>query len=240
MKKPNHAYSVVETELGVRLRRERTSRGLSLRALADQTNVSASLLSQIERGQSRPSVSTLMAIVTAQNLSLDELFAADTGEEEASTDPPPESSGNGHVTSTRAVPPVANELPPGDSFDLVASGLVSIQRADSRLRLVLDSGVQWERLTACAVPGTEFMLVSYEPGSSSSRDGMATRHAGIEFGLLQEGELHVTTGFDEHVLRAGDAITLDSTIPHRLENRGAVRAVGVWFILGRHFGNGVS
>ena len=61
--------------LGARLRMERQSRGLSLRELARRINVSASLVSQVENGRVRPSVSTLMALVTELELSLDNLFS---------------------------------------------------------------------------------------------------------------------------------------------------------------------
>jgi transcriptional regulator with XRE-family HTH domain len=63
-------------ELGARVRAEREAAGVSVRGLARRLGVSASLLSQIERGLAQPSVGTLWAIVTELGLSLDELFAA--------------------------------------------------------------------------------------------------------------------------------------------------------------------
>ena len=59
---------------GKRLRQRRVEIGLSARELARRTSVSASLISQIERGISSPSVATLYAIVSALGLSMDELF----------------------------------------------------------------------------------------------------------------------------------------------------------------------
>jgi len=58
-----------------RLRDARERAGVSLRQLAQRLDISASALSQIETGKSRPSVRTLYAIVSELNLSLDELFA---------------------------------------------------------------------------------------------------------------------------------------------------------------------
>jgi transcriptional regulator with XRE-family HTH domain len=63
------------SELGARIRRAREEQGLTLRALAAQVGVSASLLSQLENDIARPSVGTLWAIVTELGLSLDSLFA---------------------------------------------------------------------------------------------------------------------------------------------------------------------
>src|SRR6476619_3967769 len=60
--------------VGQRLRSERERHGLSLRELARELEISPSALSQIETGKSRPSVSTLYAIVSALGMSLDELF----------------------------------------------------------------------------------------------------------------------------------------------------------------------
>jgi len=63
--------------LGARIREAREAAGLSLRGLARTIGVSASLLSQVERGLAQPSVGTLWALVTELGFSLDELFAPD-------------------------------------------------------------------------------------------------------------------------------------------------------------------
>jgi quercetin dioxygenase-like cupin family protein len=47
------------------------------------------------------------------------------------------------------------------------------------------------------------------------------------------GELILTLGFEEIHLRAGDAISFESTTPHRYRNEGAEPAVGIWFVLER-------
>ena len=61
-------------DIGARLREERRRRGISQRDLARRVGLSASLISQIETGRSKPSVSTLYAIVTELGISLDRLF----------------------------------------------------------------------------------------------------------------------------------------------------------------------
>jgi transcriptional regulator with XRE-family HTH domain len=60
--------------IGDRLREERVKAGLSQRELARRLGVSASLISQLESGLSKPSVGTLYAIVTELNLSLDKVI----------------------------------------------------------------------------------------------------------------------------------------------------------------------
>src|ERR671937_1448689 len=61
-------------EIGSRLREERERVRISQRELARRLGVSASLISQIESGQSKPSVSTLYAIVSELGVSLDHVF----------------------------------------------------------------------------------------------------------------------------------------------------------------------
>src|SRR5215472_14176419 len=62
--------------LGPRLRQVREQRGLSARELARRIQCSPSLISQIERGLSAPSVGMLYALATELRTSLDFLFSA--------------------------------------------------------------------------------------------------------------------------------------------------------------------
>ena len=64
-------------EMGDRLRAARTTRRLTLRALGDRLGVSASLISQVERGLAKPSVNTLYAMARELDISLDELLFVD-------------------------------------------------------------------------------------------------------------------------------------------------------------------
>jgi transcriptional regulator with XRE-family HTH domain len=200
--------------LGARIRRARLERGVSLRGLAREVGVSASLVSQIETGKSQPSVSTLYAITTALSISVESLFDA-----------------------TEAVPVAAVPAVPGTVLHALAAFAADPGRRIGPLvapgeheTLELDSGVVWERLGH--VPGTDvdFLLVTYRPGGSSSSSGGLMRHAGTEYGYLTSGELVLTLGFDEHLLRPGDAVCFESTTPHRYRNDGAEPAVGVWFV----------
>lgn len=61
---------------GARLRAERERRGIGVRELSRRLDVSASMISQIERDRVMPSVNTLYSITTALGISLDELFGA--------------------------------------------------------------------------------------------------------------------------------------------------------------------
>lgn len=74
--------------LGLRLREARVAKGMSLRALGDAVGVSASMISQIETGRSRPSVSTLYAITTALEISIEDLFTPPAEHGDAGHDVP--------------------------------------------------------------------------------------------------------------------------------------------------------
>jgi len=67
-----------ETELhriiGDSIRRMRKSKGLTLKQLARRTQLSISLLSQIERGESSPSISSLYKIAVALSMRMSQLF----------------------------------------------------------------------------------------------------------------------------------------------------------------------
>src|SRR4026209_2431763 len=60
--------------IGDRLREARLKAGLSQRELARRLGLAASLISQLESGQSRPSVGTLYSIVTELGVSLDRVI----------------------------------------------------------------------------------------------------------------------------------------------------------------------
>ena len=62
--------------IGERIRAERLRHGLTVRGLARDVGVSASLISQIETNKSKPSVSTLYGITSALGLSMAGLLDA--------------------------------------------------------------------------------------------------------------------------------------------------------------------
>jgi transcriptional regulator with XRE-family HTH domain len=197
-------------QMGERLRAARTARALSLRELAGRLGVSPSLISQIETGRANPSVSTLYAIAAELDVSLDELLFNDRRPAEAAA---PLRAGVAATGTMTSAPPV--------------------QRAGSRHSIRLASGVNWERLTTLSEPGIEFLHVTYEVGGASSPPDAFQRHPGHEWGYVLSGRLQVRIGFDEYVLEPGDAISINSSIPHRLATIGDEPVDAIWFVLGR-------
>jgi transcriptional regulator with XRE-family HTH domain len=192
-------------DIGPRLREERERVRISQRELARRLGVSPSLISQIESGQSKPSVSTLYAIVTELNVSLDHVFRH-AGDGQVTN------GGSGHIPEPEADPVVH----PSD-----------------RHVIDLASGVRWERLTSHQHEDVDFLHVVYEVGVSSSGDDKLMRHDGREYGYVISGTLKVQIGFIQRELGPGDSIAFDSTQPHRLWNEGDEPAHGIWFVVGR-------
>jgi transcriptional regulator with XRE-family HTH domain len=207
-------HASVNVNVGILIRRERQDQELSLRELARRVGISASMLSQVETGRTRPSVSTIYAIATELGLSIDGLL-----------------SDKEETVANAAAGPRVRRGPVGavSAADL-ASQLV---RPEQRRKLELESGVTWELLSDLLPHLVDFMFVTYEPGGRSSSSGKLMRHTGTEFAFLLRGKLKIQVGFDEYVLQAGDALAFDSSEPHLLVNEGTEPAEGIWFVLGR-------
>jgi mannose-6-phosphate isomerase-like protein (cupin superfamily)/DNA-binding XRE family transcriptional regulator len=204
--------------MGEHLREARHARRLSLRELAQRLGVSPSLISQIETGRANPSVSTLYAIAGELDVSLDELLFNDRRPPDPVDDGPGTATARAGVGGAVPAPTVMSD---------------PVQRAGTRQRIRLASGVQWDRLTTTSEPGIEFLHVTYEVGGASSPESEYQRHAGHEWGYVLSGRLQVRIGFEEYILEPGDSISIDSTIPHRLATIGDVPVEAIWFVLGR-------
>ena len=70
------AISAALDQVGPRLKRLRTGRGLTLTGLAATTGISKSTLSRLETGQRRPSLELLLPLAQAYRVPLDDLVGA--------------------------------------------------------------------------------------------------------------------------------------------------------------------
>lgn len=165
----------------------------------------------METGKTQPSVSTLYALVNHLGVSFDDLLG------EAPVSPPAPSS------------------PDAVGRDQTRSDMsgTAVQRGADNPVLEMENGVRWERLAAGAGSPVDPLLVTYDPGASSSVEGKLMRHSGIEYAYLLSGELTVHVEFDSYVVRAGDSLNFDSIRPHMYVNNGDVPAKGLWFVVGR-------
>lgn len=211
--------------LGGKLRAARIGQNLSLRELAAKAEVSASLLSQIENGKANPSVRSLHSIADALSMPIDYFF--------------PNGAENkpGSIISTDSLTPgqlrAAHDAALIDDstlgFGEEAHPVEPVVRAMARPTIELLGGITWERLTPRPEENIEFLQICYEVGARSGEK--MSHHIGREFHFVLEGELLLELGFERYLLKAGDSITFDSIVPHRLSNCGTVpmRAITVIF-----------
>lgn len=197
--------------VGDRIRSARELMGMSVRELARRVDVSASHVSQVERGLASFSVRSLYNVVSILGVSMDSLF------EEASTP-------DGGVL---AEPPNEADVT-AEGGPLDESGIVL--RRGSRPSLKLQSGPRWERLTAKPEDACEFLEVVYAPNPGAEPPEDYIRHSGREYGVILSGVLNVQIGFSEAQLGPGDSLAFDSRIPHRFWNSGPDEVRAVWFV----------
>ena len=197
-------------ELGPRLRQVREDRGLSARELARRIQCSPSLISQIERGLSAPSVGMLYTLATELRTSLDFLFGTGKPADDGMTQT---AHGDGRVR-------VAG-----------GQGHGAVLRSADRRVIDLASGVRWERLTAGPDDRVDFLEVIYEPSGHSTDARRPLRHDGYEYGLVLSGILHASVGFDTVQLSPGDSIAFDSSLPHMYWNATGSDVRAVWAVV---------
>ncbi|MGM0931755.1 MAG: helix-turn-helix domain-containing protein [Actinomycetota bacterium] len=106
----------------------------------------------------------------------------------------------------------------------------AVQRAEDNPRLEMVNGVTWERLATRPENYVEPTLVTFAPGAAGSPERKMTRHSGIEFGYLLEGELTLLLGFQQTALRAGDSFCFDAENPHLFINETEHLSRGIWFV----------
>src|SRR5262245_33701678 len=145
--------------VGERVAGYRNERQLKVSELARMVGVSPSLISQIERDQSQPSVSTLFALAEALEVPVDAFFAKD--DENGASRP-----------RSRATAPRDGA---GDA-ERPDTDVRYVVRRDARAAIDIEGGVRWERLTAETLPDVDFLELVYAPGSESHSE--LYRHPG--------------------------------------------------------------
>jgi transcriptional regulator with XRE-family HTH domain len=205
-----HQGDDTAARIGERLASLRTDRGLRVVELARRAGVSPSLVSQIERGQSRPSVTTLVALAEGVGAPIDALFreAAQAAADEA-------------AGATEAEEPAERApAPPRPGEDRF------VVRLGRRATIEIEGGVRWERLTPATLEGADVIALVYAPGAESHSQGY--RHPeGVELVLVLRGTLVVEVDGVPYELHEGDSMQFPSSAEHRYVNPTDEEARGV-------------
>lgn len=189
-------------ELGKKIKALRKQSRMTLQELSDRAHVSKSLLSQIERGISVPTVTKLQKIAQALSLNVSELFL------EIETD----RNHNGGVLSST---PTDKSKPP------------IVVRKGHRKKMITPWGAVHEMLSPDLQHKIEFILIRQPVGTRVTE---LYTHEGEECGLVLEGRFRGIFGNHEFILEPGDSIYYDSSIPHRWENGGNAEVKAIWAI----------
>ena len=102
----------------------------------------------------------------------------------------------------------------------------SLMGVRERKVLTTQGGVQHQVLSRRLALPFEFLSIEIPPGASTGEKPYT--HDGVECGLLLEGELEIQVGRKTYRMKPGDTITLKSSVPHNLFNRGKRKAKAVW------------
>jgi transcriptional regulator with XRE-family HTH domain len=183
--------------LGAEIRALRRERGLSTVALARACGVSPSLISQVERGLTAPSLEALWAIARALDVPIGAFFQPDG---DAPAEP---ATGE----------PGADAAPPR----------AMVVCADRRKRLGLTPSLTYQLLSPDLQRRIEFVWIEYGPGEEGPVEPFT--HPGEEQMVVIRGEMRIWIAGEEWLLHAGDAITFDSRLPHRAINPGKTTAL---------------
>lgn len=177
--------------IGDRLKALRLNQGLSLRAVARQAGLSATMISQVERNVTQPSLTTLRKLTLVFGETMSAVFA-----EPANT----------------ALPPFSLALPLTEDGEAVWIGregerpFLSEPRSDFRYERLARGNGQLEVLRAVL-----------EPGQASSKTPWT--HRSIECVYVISGRLTAQIAGKNYILQARDSVTFDGRQPHLYANQ---------------------
>jgi transcriptional regulator with XRE-family HTH domain len=181
-------------ELGKKIRDERLSRQMTLEKFSEMTGLSKSFLSQIERGITEPSITSLKKIAKQFGFSVVNLFQ---------TDDAPNSGWTYHQNNQKG--------PPVKSHYVEKAEVV---RADRRKRFGLPgSTVMYDLVTPDMYRQLEVMYMRVKKGDHSGDDSMVDP-PGEKVGLVLRGSIEFNVGGESFLLNEGDSIYYPAHVPH--------------------------
>jgi quercetin dioxygenase-like cupin family protein len=173
----------ISADMGMRVKKARESRGLSIFDLYLRTDIDVETLSQIEEGKVVPPLGTVIKLAKALDLKMGYFIS---GEE--------------------------------------AKAYTIVRRDDREKTFRYDPskekqyGYAYESLAPLKTDRTmEPFMVTLEP---SEVEEERSTHDGQEFIFVFQGEMEVRLGEEIHILKQGDSIYYDSTVPHLVKCHG--------------------
>jgi len=181
-------------ELGKRIRKERQQRQWTLEQFSEKSGLSKSFLSQIERGNTEPSITSLKKIAAQFGYSVVNLFPNGQGAEE-----------NWGYNDHQSGLPTNNDLYVKD---------VAVVRAAKRKRIALPgSNVVYDLLTPDMKRKLEVMYMRVSQGKSSGEEPMLDS-PGEKLCIVMKGVLELCVGDELYRLEQGDTLYYPAHVPH--------------------------
>ena len=181
-------------DLGQRIRSERQRRQWTLEQFSEKTGLSKSFLSQIERGNTEPSITSLKKIAAQFGYSIVNLFPNGQGAEESW-------EYNNHL---------AEHKPNNDYYRKD----VAIVRAGMRKRIALPgSKVVYDLMTPDMKRKLEVMYMRVSKGENSGEEPMLDS-PGEKLCIVMKGSLELRVGEEVYRLEEGDSLYYPAHVPH--------------------------
>lgn len=103
-----------------------------------------------------------------------------------------------------------------------------VRRRESRPQFAVQtSGLRKELLTPEGQHDLQFMIIHFDPGTSSVDVLMG---AGEKAGMVLSGEVELMVGDRVSSIREGDSFQFNSALAHRVRNLGTETAKVIWFM----------
>jgi quercetin dioxygenase-like cupin family protein/DNA-binding Xre family transcriptional regulator len=182
--------------LGRKIQLYRIHSKLKLKELSSTSQLSLSYLSKLERDKSAPSMKVLEKICSALQIRIDQLLSASPIK--SSTDNSDRSDQN-----NKQSPIPASNLRP-----------ILVRKNERKKIRPPRSELYYDLLTPDLQRQLEFTLVHYPPKHESP----IYRHVGEESVFCLAGSIRLVIDQEEYILEAGDCVSFDSSIPHRVAN----------------------
>ena len=181
-------------ELGKRIRKERQQREWTLEQFSEKTGLSKSFLSQIERGNTEPSITSLKKIAAQFGYSVVNLFPNGQGAQE--------SWGYNNRSAEYKI---------GNNF---YSKDVAVVRAGKRKRIALPgSNVVYDLMTPDMKRKLEVMYMRVSQGENSGEEPMLDS-PGEKLCIVMKGVLELRVGEEVFQLEQGDSLYYPAHVPH--------------------------
>ncbi len=188
-------------EMGTRIRKARQKSGHTLAQVSEGTSLSKGFLSQVERGLTEPSISSLKKIARHLGTNVIDLVADDVAHQTyPSSMPQTEGVPNNH----RGHQPLKSTY---------REDIQVVRRGRRKSLSFPGSPLSYDLLTPDLNRRIEVLYLRAKPGASSG-DELIVDPPGEKFGLVLSGCVEVTVGNVSYELRQGDAIYFPCHFPH--------------------------